>query len=94
VADALNALGARERESCIGHLQRAEVALKYGNEIRPVEGSPIDYGCTLALGALKRSIWHCLRAAIKDDRKELIRARVCLEDAAMCIVSARQQDGA
>ena len=76
----------REAEVAIGIFDRTLVA---HSATRP---DSIRYGCSLAIENLKETVGQCIRAAVSDRPAALVRARISLEDAAMCVLAAAARE--
>ena len=96
---ALDALQNQKEATALLNIQNAEVTLSRAERIAKTRGvlspkspdTPMYHGCALATKYLKHAVTQCLRGIIADNPAEFIRARVSVEDAAMCLLAARHQ---
>jgi hypothetical protein len=98
MANALSALEVKDDGRAVKLLVEMEVVMAAGagsnNQVSPnvrEDKNPVDYGCRLALDCLKDSAAQCMHGVVKQNAVDLLRARILLEDAAMCVLSAKQR---
>ncbi len=75
----------REAELEIGRFHKAA---EVKHESRLTFSDSVQYGCHLAIEKLKETVGQCIRAVVSKESTALVRARVSLEDAAMCVLAA------